>query len=56
MFSNSVLYRERQYLYKAYPNHVMEKVKRHFLNMKIIKVTQTKHNETAAIFSEYIAF
>lgn len=96
VFSNSVLYRDRQYLYKSYPNHVMDKVKRHFPEMKMIrvhdfrktnasllfesgasikdvsqrlghkstkittdiyiKVTQTKQNETAEKFSQYMAF
>jgi integrase len=96
VFCNSVLYRERQHLYKSYPNNVMERVKRHFPDMKIIKVhnfrktnasllfesgasikdvsqrlghkstkittdiyikvTQTKQDETAKNFSEYMAF
>ncbi|EDO1018455.1 TPA: site-specific integrase [Listeria monocytogenes] len=38
VFSPSVLYRKTQYLGKAYPNHVMARVKKHFQNLKIIKV------------------
>lgn len=96
VFSNSVLYRDRQYLYKSYPNHVMDKIKRHFPDMKMIrvhdfrktnasllfesgasikdvsqrlghkstkittdiyiKVTQTKQDETAEKFSQYMEF
>ena len=50
VFSNSVLYRERQYLYKAYPNHVMEKIKRHFPNMKIIKVHDFRKTNASLLF------
>ncbi|MFS0943815.1 hypothetical protein IGK28_002614 [Enterococcus sp. DIV0182] len=50
VFSNSVLYRERQYLYKSYPNHVMEKVKRHFPNIKIIKVHDFRKTNASLLF------
>ncbi|KAF1295091.1 integrase [Enterococcus sp. JM4C] len=50
VFSNSVLYRENQYLYKAYPNHVMEKVKRHFPDMKIIKVHDFRKTNASLLF------
>lgn len=50
VFSNSVLYRERRYLYKAYPNNVMERVKRHFPNMKIIKVHDFRKTNASLLF------
>ncbi|MDT1958678.1 site-specific integrase [Carnobacterium divergens] len=96
VFCNSVLDRKNPYLYKSYANNVLKKVKRHFPNMKIIKVhdfrktnasllfesgasikdvsqrlghkstkvttdiyvmvTQSKQDETAEHFSEYMAF
>ncbi|MGM0214298.1 site-specific integrase [Enterococcus sp. AZ109] len=50
VFSNSVFYRENQYLYKAYPNNVLEKVKRHFPNMKIIKVHDFRKTNASLLF------
>lgn len=50
VFSNSVFYRENQYLYKAYPNNVLEKVKRYFPNMKIIKVHDFRKTNASLLF------
>lgn len=50
VFSNSVLYRKNQYLYKAYPNNVLEKVKRHFPDMKIIKVHDFRKTNASLLF------
>lgn len=50
VFSNSVFYRENQYLYKAYPNNVLERVKRHFPNMKIIKVHDFRKTNASLLF------
>lgn len=50
VFSNSVLYRDRQYLYKSYPNHVMDKVKRHFPEMKMIRVHDFRKTNASLLF------
>ena len=96
VFCNSVLYSDNPYLYKAYANNVLKKIKKYYPDLKIIKVhdfrktnasllfesgatikdvsqrlghksakittdiyimvTQTKQDETAEKFSEYMAF
>lgn len=50
IFRNSVLYRERQYLYKNYANEVMRKVHRHFPDMKIIKVHDFRKTNASLLF------
>ena len=50
VFSQSVLYRKTQYLGKAYPNHVMASVKKHFPNMKIIKVHDFRKTNASLLF------
>lgn len=50
VFCNSVFERDRQYLYKAYPNHVMDKVKKHFPKMKIIKVHDFRKTNASLLF------
>lgn len=50
VFSQSVLYRKTQYLGKAYPNHVMARVKKHFPNMKIIKVHDFRKTNASLLF------
>lgn len=50
VFRNSVLYRERQYLYKNYANEVMRKVHRHFPEMKIIKVHGFRKTNASLLF------
>jgi hypothetical protein len=54
VFSNFVLYRNRQYLYKSYSTHVNKSTK--ITTDIYIKVTQTKQDETAEKFSRYMAF
>ncbi|MGM0219046.1 site-specific integrase [Enterococcus sp. AZ126] len=50
VFSQSVLYREKQYLGKSYPNHVMAKVQKHFPDMKIIKVHDFRKTNASLLF------
>lgn len=50
VFSNSVLYRDNQYLSKAYPNNVLVKVKKHFPEMKIIKVHDFRKTNASLLF------
>lgn len=50
VFCNSVLDREQQYLYKSYPNQVMNKVKRNFPKMKIIKVHDFRKTNASLLF------
>lgn len=50
VFSNSVLYREHQYLYASYPNQIMKKVKKHFPEMKIIKVHDFRKTNASLLF------
>lgn len=50
VFRNSVLCRERQYLYKNYANDVMRKVQRHFPDMKIIKVHGFRKTNASLLF------
>lgn len=50
VFSISVFYRGNQYLYKAYPNNVHERVKRHFPTMKIIKVHDFRKTNASLLF------
>ncbi|ENE8479595.1 site-specific integrase [Listeria monocytogenes] len=50
VFSNSVFYRENQYLYKAYSNNLLKKVKRHFPNMKIIRVHDFRKTNASLLF------
>lgn len=50
VFRNSVLYRERQHLYKNYANEVMRKVHRHFPEMKIIKVHGFRKTNASLLF------
>lgn len=48
VFSNSVLYRDRQYLYKSYPNHVMNT--NHFPEMKMIRVHDFRKTNASLLF------
>lgn len=50
VFSNSVLYREKQDLNAAYPNHVMKLVQRHFPDMKIIKMHGFRKTNASLLF------
>ncbi|WP_243638024.1 site-specific integrase [Vagococcus bubulae] len=50
VFSNSVLYRYNQYLSKAYPNNVLVEVKKHFPEMKIIKVHDFRKTNASLLF------
>src|SRR5699024_5784264 len=50
VFCNSVFTRENSYLYKAYPNNVMEKVKHHYPDMKIIKVHDFRKTNASLLF------
>lgn len=50
VFRNSVLYRERQHLYKNYANEVIRKVHRHFPEMKIIKVHGFRKTNASLLF------
>lgn len=50
VFSNSVFHRENQYLYKSYANHVLAKVKKHFPEMKIIKVHGFRKTNASLLF------
>lgn len=50
VFSNSILYNENQCLYKAYPNNIMDKVKKHFPEMKIIKVHDFRKTNASLLF------
>lgn len=50
VFCNSVLDRKNPYLYKSYANNVLKKVKRHFPNMKIIKVHDFRKTNASLLF------
>lgn len=50
VFSNLILYNENQYLYKAYPNNIMDKVKKHFPKMRIIKVHDFRKTNASLLF------
>uniref|UniRef100_UPI0026A66A4E site-specific integrase n=1 Tax=Enterococcus plantarum TaxID=1077675 RepID=UPI0026A66A4E len=50
VFGQSVLQREKQHLGKSYPNHVMARVKKHFPDMKIIKVHDFRKTTASLLF------
>ncbi|MHC5250044.1 site-specific integrase [Enterococcus sp. HY326] len=50
VFRNSVLYRDRQYLYKNYANDVMARIHRHFPEFKIIKVHDFRKTNASLLF------
>lgn len=50
VFCNSVLYSENTYLYKAYANNVLKKIKKHFPDMKIIKVHDFRKTNASLLF------
>ncbi|HFE9852876.1 TPA: tyrosine-type recombinase/integrase [Enterococcus faecalis] len=50
VFCNSVLYRDNPYLYKSYANNVLKKVKKHFPDMKIIKVHDFRKTNASLLF------
>ncbi|MHC5269288.1 tyrosine-type recombinase/integrase [Enterococcus sp. LJL98] len=50
VFCNSVLTNENPYLSKAYPNNVMKRVKKHFPDMKIIKVHDFRKTNASLLF------
>jgi integrase len=50
VFCNSVLTNKNQYLYKSYANNVMKRVKKHFPDMKIIKVHDFRKTNASLLF------
>lgn len=50
VFPNSIFKHGSQYLYKAYANNILTKVKKHFPDMKIIKVHDFRKTNASLLF------
>lgn len=50
IFCNSIIYNKNKFLYKSYPNNIMDKVKRHFPELKKIKIHGFRHTHASLLF------
>jgi len=50
VFCNSILNRDRTYLYKSYPNNVLKKVQKYFPDLKMIKVHEFRKTNASLLF------
>lgn len=50
VFCNSILDRDNDYLYKAYPNNILKKVQKYFPDMKMIKVHDFRKTNASLLF------